>query len=179
MQRRSLRKQFIQQLRAPSDGAKVPHTNQRNLERPFQRQMAHGLHRPFPEKGLRGNMTHVPGWPHACPQLRRDPEGRIQAPRVGFRGISLPLLKTASFQDAVCESRALAWEPIQTLHLSRPTSQSIHLQTAASFSCPADSSQPQGSSKSQIPAPPSILGLSFHSCGMVTVIPGRMKHVGK
>lgn len=81
--------------------------------------------------------------------------------------------------DAVCESRALAWEPIQTLHLSRPTSQSIHLQTAASFSCPADSSQPQGSSKSQIPAPPSILGLSFHSCGMVTVIPGRMKHVGK
>lgn len=81
--------------------------------------------------------------------------------------------------DAVCESRALAWGPIQTLHLSRPTSQSIHLQTAASFSCPADSSQPEGSSKSQIPAPPSILGLSFHSCGMVTVIPGRIKHVGK
>jgi len=118
MQRRSLRKQFIQQLRAPSDGAKVPHTNQRNLERPFQRQMAHGLHRPFPEKGLRGNMTHVPGWPHACPQLRRDPEGRIQAPRVGFRGISLPLLKTASFQHTSYDSLHINIHPRAWLHPS-------------------------------------------------------------
>ena len=92
----------------------MPRSNQRNLAWPFQRQTVHGLNGPFPEKGV--EREH--GWPHACPQLRRDPEGRIQVPRVGFRGISLPLLKTTSFQHTSYDSLHINIHPHVWLHPS-------------------------------------------------------------
>lgn len=56
---RSLRKQFIQQLEAPSDGTRVAQalptqasSGQLSLAWPFQRQTAQGLKEPFTKKGV-------------------------------------------------------------------------------------------------------------------------------
>ena len=113
--------------------------------------------------------------PAACPchphtLLGATPAGAAQPGTVVFQG--------RGGQTPRVGAGTLAWGA----HPSPPSLQT-HLPVdppadCSLLACPTDCPQSRGSSKSQIPAPPPILSLSFHSCKMGIIIPGTVKCVG-